>query len=54
MNIYIPTLGRVDNQMTYDNMPDWVQKNTYFVIQPKEESSFKENWPDSNILVLPE
>lgn len=54
MKIYIPTLGRVDNQMTYDNMPDWVQQNTFFVIQPKEESAFRKHWPDSNILVLPE
>lgn len=54
MKVYIPTLGRVDNQITYDNMPEWVQKNTYFVIQPKEEELFKTHWPDSNILVLPE
>lgn len=53
MKVYIPTLGRVDNQITYDNMPEWVQKNTYFVIQPKEESLFREHWPTSNILVLP-
>ena len=54
MNVYIPTLGRVDNQITYDNMPEWIQKTTYFVIQPKEEASFREHWPESNILVLPE
>ena len=54
MKIYIPTLGRVDNQMTYDNIPKSIQSNTYFVIQPKEELLFKELWPDSNILVLPE
>ena len=54
MKTYIPTLGRVDNQMTYDNMPKSIQSNTYFVIQPKEESLFKELWPDSNILVLPD
>ena len=54
MNVYIPTLGRVDNQITYDNMPEWIQKTTCFVIQPKEEASFREHWPESNILVLPE
>ena len=54
MKIYIPTLGRVDNQMTYDNMPEWVQQKTSFVVQPKEESAFRKHWPDSNILILPE
>jgi len=53
MKIYIPTLGRVTNQITYDNIPKWLQSNTYFVIQPKEESLFNEHRPDSNILVLP-
>jgi hypothetical protein len=51
--IYIPTLGRVDKQVTYSNMPDWVKDITYFVIQPHEEEIFRKTYPNSNIKVLP-
>jgi type 1 glutamine amidotransferase len=51
--IYIPTLGRVDKQITYSNMPDWVKDITYFVIQPHEEEIFRKTYPNSNIKVLP-
>ena len=51
--IYIPTLGRVSKQITYDNMPTWVQDITYFVIQPHEEEVFRITYPNSNIKVLP-
>lgn len=52
--IYIPTLGRVDNQITYDNMPDWVKGITYLVVQPHEFDSMQEKYPDANLLRLPE
>jgi hypothetical protein len=51
--IYIPTLGRVNKQITYDAMPDWVKDMTYIVIQPQEEVQFRERYPNSNIKVLP-
>ena len=51
--IYIPTLGRVNKQITYDAMPDWVKDMTYIVIQPQEEAQFRERYPNSNIKVLP-
>ena len=51
--IYIPTLGRVSKQITYDNMPTWVQDITYFVIQPHEEEVFRITYQNSNIKVLP-
>jgi len=52
--IYIPTLGRVDNQITYDILPDFVKKITYLVIQPQELVDIKNNYPDANLVILPE
>lgn len=54
MKIYIPTLGRVDNQITYENLPTFLKKITSFVIQPKEVELFKEKYPNVSIKVLPE
>lgn len=50
--IYIPTLGRVEKQTTYNGMPRWVQRMTYLVIQPHEEEAFRKKYPDANLLVL--
>ena len=35
--IYIPTLGRSHNQITFDNMTPSVQRITKLVVQPKEQ-----------------
>ena len=48
--IYIPTLGRHDNQITFDNMSPRVQAITTLVVQPKEEHLYL----DYPIFVLPE
>ena len=48
--IYIPTLGRSDNQITFDNMTPNAQAITTLVVQPKEAHLY----PKHNILVLPE
>lgn len=48
--IYIPTLGRSHNQITFDNMTKNAQRITRLVVQPKEKDLFT-NYP---ILVLPE
>lgn len=48
--IYIPTLGRSDRQITFDNMPDEVKKITFLVIQPKEKKAHS-RYP---CIVLPE
>ena len=48
--IYIPTLGRVGKQQTFDNLPSFVQDITVLVVQPQEQESHK-GYP---ILVLPE
>ena len=39
--VYIPTLGRADRQITYNNLPDFLKKKTVFVIEPREEKLFK-------------
>ena len=46
--IYIPTLGRADRQITYDNLPDFLKKRTVLVIEPREKKLYK----DKPILVL--
>ena len=52
--IYIPTLGRVDNQITYNAIPDFLKKITYLVIQDHELTEIKKNFPDANLIRLPE
>tara|TARA_Y100000034_G_scaffold136412_1_gene212739 strand:- start:660 stop:1424 length:765 start_codon:yes stop_codon:yes gene_type:complete len=51
--IYIPTLGRTNNQITFDNLPQNVQDITWLVVQPKEHNSFGDYprivLPDDNI-----
>ena len=48
--IYIPTLGRSDNQVTFDNMSQNAQQVTRLVVQPKEQHLY----PNYPILVLPD
>ena len=43
-HIYIPTLGRSNNQITFDNMSGPAQSITTLVVQPKEEHLY-ENYP---------
>lgn len=50
MKIYIPTLGRSDHQITFDNLPKFIQDETTLVVQPHE----KDLYGDYPILVLPE
>ena len=35
--IYIPTLGRVDKQITWESLPDFLKEITVLVVQPKEK-----------------
>ena len=48
--IYIPTLGRSHNQITFDNMTSSAQQITKLVVQPKEQCLYK-GYPT---VVLPE
>ena len=41
MKIYIPTLGRVDNQITFDNLPDKHKEQVVFVVQEHERQKHK-------------
>tara|TARA_R100001377_G_C3184613_1_gene108042 strand:- start:624 stop:1409 length:786 start_codon:yes stop_codon:yes gene_type:complete len=50
MKIYIPTLARVDKQITWEKLPDFLKETTVLVVQPKE----KDLHGDKPILVLPE
>ena len=49
-HIYIPTLGRSQNQITFNGLPKNVQQITSLVVQPKEEHLYA-NYP---IVVLPD
>ena len=48
--IYIPTLGRSHNQITFDSMTPNAQAVTTLVVQPKE----KHLYPKYPIVVLPD
>lgn len=52
MKIYIPTLGRINSQVTLNNLPEELKEKTIIVVQPHEEQALKEQ--HKNILVLPE
>ena len=39
-SIIIPTLGRSQNQMTFDNLPPNAQKLVTLVVQPKEKNCY--------------
>ena len=41
MKIYIPTLDRVDNQITFDNLPDKHKEQVVFVVQEHERPKHK-------------
>ena len=40
--IYIPTLSRVGNQITWENLPEFVKEISVLAIQPKEENLHEE------------
>lgn len=50
MKIYIPTLGRHNKQITFNNLPNFIQEKTILVVQPHE----KDLYSDYPILILPE
>lgn len=47
---YIPTLGRHNKQITFDNLPKFLQDKTKLVVQPHEKHLYN-NYP---ILILPQ
>jgi len=51
-HIIIPTLGRMDKQVTYNNLPDRYKDITKFVVQVHEYEPMKERYGDK-VLCLP-
>lgn len=51
-DIIIPTLGRCDKQITYNNLPKKYSTKVKFVVQPHEYDIMKEKYGDS-VLCLP-
>ena len=49
--IFIPTVKRVDNQITYDHLPSELKKKVVFVVQKWERPQYEY---DCNYVVLPE
>lgn len=49
--IYIPTLHRVDNQITYNGLPDSLKERVVFVVQAWERDQYTY---DNEYLVLPD
>ena len=50
--IFIPTLGRVDNQITYDGLPDKWKEKTSLIVQMQEVDQYDKS--KYNLIVLPE
>jgi hypothetical protein len=50
--IVIPTLGRVHKQITYNNLPESLQNQTLFTVQPHEYDEMHEIYGDK-VLKLP-
>ena len=53
MRFVIPTLGRVDNQLTYNNLPDKYKEKVTFVVQPHEHELMQEKYPNNKVVCLP-
>ena len=49
--IFIPTVHRVDNQITYNNLPDSLKKKVVMVVQACEQTQYQY---DCEYLVLPD
>ena len=54
IKIVIPTLGRINKQISYNNLPDKYKKNVYFVVREKEYKEIKHKYTIyADIIVLP-
>lgn len=51
LSIYIPTYGRPNNQLTYNNLSPEVQKRAQLVIHPSEKKLYDKKY---NLLLCPE
>lgn len=53
MKIFIPTLGRLHNQITYEGLPDSWKSITQFVVQPHEYQDFVNAYGSHKVVCLP-
>jgi len=51
--IFIPTLGRLERQITYSCLPQHLKDITYFVVQEHESYRMKTMYGDNKVLTLP-
>lgn len=51
--IVIPTLGRINKQVTYNSLPDSLKSKTFFTVQPHEYDQMHEIYGDK-VLKLPD
>ena len=51
--IFIPTLGRLSNQIAYNQLPKWLKDITYFVVQSQEYNEMVNLWGEHKVLKLP-
>ena len=51
--IFIPTLGRWEKQITYNNLPEEWQEKTVLVIQHHEKEQYTNLYGEDRIFVLP-
>lgn len=52
MQIFIPTYGRSEKQVTYDFLPEQLRRDVILVVQHREKHLYKQ-YPPRNLLVLP-
>ena len=51
--IYIPTLGRWEKQITYNNLPEEWKEKTTLVVQHHEKEQYIDLYGDDSVFVLP-
>lgn len=52
-HIIIPTLGRINKQITYNSLSDEFKKKVVFVVQHHEYEDFKKVWNNHDVRQLP-
>jgi len=53
IKIYIPTMHRTDNQITYQHIPEEWRDIVYLVTVPEDVEELEKNYPGVNLLVPP-
>tara|TARA_Y100000310_G_scaffold249723_1_gene255802 strand:- start:918 stop:1754 length:837 start_codon:yes stop_codon:yes gene_type:complete len=53
IKIVIPTLERINNQITYNNLPLKYKKNVYFIVREHERKEITKKYKEAIVLTLP-